>query len=1225
MRASPLNAMLATALLVGLSPLHAAVAEDVTPIPFDENWIHPFPNEHSVDSIATGDVDGDGNMDVVASAGENGTYYTLVYLGTALGGIGDPIEVAGGAGGELVVRDLNDDGRAEILYNVLGTGLYVKRMNTAGAITTSLLVAGAFGWSFDVGDIDGDERVDILLDQESPYRAAVAYQNDDGTFAPLDGWGSRAGGASLADMNNDGRLDRVETVGKTVTYRLQLEGGGLGPEVSSTFLGDWTPGGLAIGDFNADERPDVAVGGGWSNTGYLMIAYQQEDGSLTPLALTTTGEGGAVVGAADLDGDTDDDIVVLSSNHHRLTVYQGDPSGLLPPDPGRNHQGTQHLGSWGFSLEDLNGDGDVDVVSGSTYGELSISYGAAHYTAPATQWRSLDTAQELAVTTAFAAEEPVGTPLTYAIRSEPLHGEVTRDDNAFTYVSDPDFVGTDRYTVNISNGSLRLGTGNVTVRVHERGALEGRVVTIEDHEVPVAGIEVAVHDSSGAVTTTTSDANGEFDAPYLPAGATQVRFHDPSGIYLDEWYHDSPTPTVGVHIGEGETVGINERLVPSGVADPAVVTTTVDGGPGSLRRAVGYASTIPGPNTIELGTDEIYELTCNGGGELLSDNGDLTIRGNGATIRQTCAGARVLRQKNSGTLTLADVTLTGGSTPDNGGAVVAPGPVVIRDGSVIEGNHAGVDGGGIWSPSSVEVLGAAVRDNHAGRDGGGFYSAAHVWLHDSTVSGNQAETGDGGGFVAQSVGIERSTVADNSAGGDGGGLRSRFASAQESTFSGNEANRGGGIAVLDSVSLQRSTLSDNTADSTGGAILLMRYGPVELDWVTAIENSAPVGSALGYLMDAELRSFASVLAPTEGDSTPLCALAGGTTESTYSFATDTSCSFDDPTDNPTVGDPLVGPLADNGGSTRTHRPLSGSPLVGVVPVADGCGGVDQRGVDRPVEELCEIGAVETRVDNNPPVLDLPPVTSYGGWPVSFELPERDEDGDRLEWTVGVPVHGHLEGTPPALTYHPDIGFEGSESVGVVADDLQGASVVGSLLVVSTSFSDVPPDHPFHDDITWVATEGIAAGYAGGFFRPVSPVTRQAAAAFLYRLAGEPNGDFPDPGFVDVGSGHPFFHEISWAVDVGIVNGYPDESFRPGQPVTRQAAVAFLYRMAGSPPPSEGSVFSDVGPNHPFANEIRWASHHGLVDGYPDGTFRPGAVVSRQAMAAFLHRFSGLDP
>ena len=76
------------------------------------------------------------------------------------------------------------------------------------------------------------------------------------------------------------------------------------------------------------------------------------------------------------------------------------------------------------------------------------------------------------------------------------------------------------------------------------------------------------------------------------------------------------------------------------------------------------------------------------------------------------------------------------------------------------------------------------------------------------------------------------------------------------------------------------------------------------------------------------------------------------------------------------------------------------------------------------------------------------------------------------------------------------------------------------------------------------------------------------SAFLYRIAGSP--DFTDPAeatFADVGTGHAFFSEVEWMAAEQISTGYdgsPDPTYRPGEPVTRQAMSAFLHRLASVP-------------------------------------------------------------
>ena len=70
-------------------------------------------------------------------------------------------------------------------------------------------------------------------------------------------------------------------------------------------------------------------------------------------------------------------------------------------------------------------------------------------------------------------------------------------------------------------------------------------------------------------------------------------------------------------------------------------------------------------------------------------------------------------------------------------------------------------------------------------------------------------------------------------------------------------------------------------------------------------------------------------------------------------------------------------------------------------------------------------------------------------------------------------------------------------------------------------------------------------------------------------------------------------------------------------------AAFLYRFAGAPtfsPPTR-SPFSDVTRSRQFYKEITWLRSTGITTGYANGTFRPGAAVTREAMAAFLYRYN----
>ncbi|OWY60893.1 hypothetical protein B7486_66730, partial [cyanobacterium TDX16] len=131
------------------------------------------------------------------------------------------------------------------------------------------------------------------------------------------------------------------------------------------------------------------------------------------------------------------------------------------------------------------------------------------------------------------------------------------------------------------------------------------------------------------------------------------------------------------------------------------------------------------------------------------------------------------------------------------------------------------------------------------------------------------------------------------------------------------------------------------------------------------------------------------------------------------------------------------------------------------------------------------------------------------------------------------------------------------------------------------FSDVGTGHPFFDEIIQMAADGVIAGYDDGTFRPSTTVSRQAAVAWLYRLSGSPDVALPaPPTFPDVGPSHPFVTEVEWAASAGVTQGYDDGTFRPSAGVTRQALVAWLFDLVGPTfqVPDE-QTFDDVSPGH----------------------------------------------
>lgn len=208
---------------------------------------------------------------------------------------------------------------------------------------------------------------------------------------------------------------------------------------------------------------------------------------------------------------------------------------------------------------------------------------------------------------------------------------------------------------------------------------------------------------------------------------------------------------------------------------------------------------------------------------------------------------------------------------------------------------------------------------------------------------------------------------------------------------------------------------------------------------------------------------------------------------------------------------------------------------------------------------------------------------------------------------------------------------------VITNDCASQMVTVPAVAITTTpiiFQDIGAGTAFSTEISWLAAQGITTGWVfpdgTREYRPLSPVNRDAMAAFLYRLAGQPafTAQSVSP-FADVDPSYPFYKEISWLAANGISTGWtePDgrRTFRPQEPVNRDAMAAFLYRFDGSPAVTTPATptFVDVPPSSIFYTQITWLAQQGISTGWDLGNtcraFRPVQPVARDAMAAFMYR------
>ena len=170
------------------------------------------------------------------------------------------------------------------------------------------------------------------------------------------------------------------------------------------------------------------------------------------------------------------------------------------------------------------------------------------------------------------------------------------------------------------------------------------------------------------------------------------------------------------------------------------------------------------------------------------------------------------------------------------------------------------------------------------------------------------------------------------------------------------------------------------------------------------------------------------------------------------------------------------------------------------------------------------------------------------------------------------------------------------------------------------YGDVSKDSYYYDAVQWASNKGITNGVADGVFAPEWVCTRGQIVTFLWRASGSPAPKATELPFTDVAADAYYAQAVLWAVENGITNGTSETTFSPDQTCTRAHAVAFLYRMSGSPA-AAGSTFSDVAADAYYRAAVAWAVEKGITNGTSGTTFSPDDTCTRGQIVTFLYRLA----
>ena len=172
----------------------------------------------------------------------------------------------------------------------------------------------------------------------------------------------------------------------------------------------------------------------------------------------------------------------------------------------------------------------------------------------------------------------------------------------------------------------------------------------------------------------------------------------------------------------------------------------------------------------------------------------------------------------------------------------------------------------------------------------------------------------------------------------------------------------------------------------------------------------------------------------------------------------------------------------------------------------------------------------------------------------------------------------------------------------------------------TSFSDVKDTHQFYEAIKSLTSRGVINGYEDGTYKPGQQISRAHAAKIMALALGLDTKNVVDPGFKDVKKDHPYYGHIAALVNAGIIKGYEDKTFKPTGNLTRAHVAQMLvlgYELEENK--LSNLPFKDVNNKQWFANYIQTLFSNKITSGTTATTFSPNAFVTRGQVASFIFK------
>ena len=413
---------------------------------------------------------------------------------------------------------------------------------------------------------------------------------------------------------------------------------------------------------------------------------------------------------------------------------------------------------------------------------------------------------------------------------------------------------------------------------------------------------------------------------------------------------------------------------------------------GSLRWAITQANTATDPSIIAFdptvfATPRTIAL-LHGQLELSNTNASMAIDSPASGVTVSGGGvSRVFQVDGGVTATISGLTITDGSTSDNGGGVnSAYGATLHLQDCTIESSSANGLGGGFYNEGTATLAGSMITGNTSAGWGGGIENdpsrhTAKMTLINCMISGNTSQSGSGGLNNNATVILTNCTLSANISGRSGGGLATNYGAAEltdctisnnaghdsgggfasfggtanltNCTISGNTSpGVGGGLDIMSgTTNLTNCTISGNTSQTIGGGLSNDGNATVDVTDCTISSNTSQSGG--GGLFNSGTTTLNGTIVSgnsggTGGD------MDGGSVTGSYNLVGTDSTGLVNGDNGNIVGvvHPLLSPLGNYGGLTQTMSVLPGSAAIGTGSSVSGVT-TDQRGepLDSPNPDI----------------------------------------------------------------------------------------------------------------------------------------------------------------------------------------------------------------------------------------------------------------------------------